>query len=152
MFRRRCKPSSPTGGAPSDTYVELRALALRAESTSVVVDIPVDDGYATLVAMRDDTTSLYLSTGGGTIGAGSHARVAAAAGALRAALVDNLTSFSAGERPDLPPRTAVRFHVSTGAGRYTADVPTGAFWGEVDDPLTPVIATAQDLITAVSSV
>jgi hypothetical protein len=152
MLRRRRKRTPAAAGQPADSYLELRDLALRAASPSVVVDIPVDDGYATLVAMGDDTTSLYLSTGGGTIGAGSHAHVAAAAGALRTMVNDHLTSFSASERPDLPPRTAVRFHVSTGAGRYTADAPTGAFWGEVEDRLTPVIAAAQDLITAVSSV
>src|SRR4051812_27827824 len=37
-----------------------------------------DRGTSTLVALADGTTSLYLSSGGGIIGGGRHARVAAA--------------------------------------------------------------------------
>jgi hypothetical protein len=64
-------------------YSDLRARALQAATTSViphhnghpdvyglVVDIPARGGYATVVALGDNTTSLYTSAGGGTIGAG----------------------------------------------------------------------------------
>lgn len=54
----------------------------------MIIDIPAQGGCATLVALTDNTTSLYTSTGGGTIGAGGHATVASATHALLASAED----------------------------------------------------------------
>lgn len=48
----------------------------------VVMDTTYPNGSATLVSLADGTTSLYLSSGGGTIGAGQHVAVAEATGRL----------------------------------------------------------------------
>ena len=61
----------------------------------VVTDIGHPGGVATVVALADGTTSLYLSTGGGTIGGGGHAAVVAATMALLNAAQRRLA--------DLPP-------------------------------------------------
>src|SRR5207302_10248598 len=74
-----------------DIFMKLRATALgaaeqglpappsdHAHVSGVVIDIPRQGGTATLVAMTDNTTSLYTSTGGGTLVTGNHAPVAAA--------------------------------------------------------------------------
>ncbi len=49
----------------------------------VLMDWNVGGSVATLVAFDDGTVSLYLSSGGGIIGAGAHANVARAAGPFR---------------------------------------------------------------------
>lgn len=46
----------------------------------MVMETGFDSGSFSLVALADGTTSLYFSTGGGTIGAGEHESVRAAAG------------------------------------------------------------------------
>jgi hypothetical protein len=146
-------------------YVGLRQLALRAFDSSavigapdhprvagVVVDIPSSAGIATVVAMADDTTSLYTSTGGGTIGAGAHAPVAVATHRLLAAIDAQLDQFPAGRNDHVPANNFVRFHVWGVAGPAVADVPQDCFWGRARHVLTPVIAATQDVITAISSV
>jgi hypothetical protein len=50
--------------------------------SGLVVDIPVQEGFAAVVALTDNTTSMYTSVGGGTIGAGEHQNVASATQAL----------------------------------------------------------------------
>jgi hypothetical protein len=160
LFRR---PSRRPRGVPGagDTYAALRANALdsagalpapppeHSRVSGVVVDVPASNGYATVVAMTDDTTSMYTSSGGGTVGAGSHAPVSAATHALLTTVDRQLDAFAPGERRDLPPGGTVRFHVLTPAGTATADVPEAAFWGKVAHPLTPVIAATQHVISAI---
>ena len=48
------------------------------DDSGSVIGFPAQGGFATIVALTDNTTSMYSSTGGGTIGAGGHAKVAAA--------------------------------------------------------------------------
>jgi hypothetical protein len=115
----------------------------------VVVDVPSGEDCATVVALADGTTSLYYSSGGGIIGAGDHASVAAAALALLAVVSQHLDGFEDVHDAALPPPSHVRFHVLTPSGRRSADVPEPAFWGEQDDELEPVIAAVQDVIAAV---
>jgi len=86
--QRRDRDGQPADANP---YESLRDLALHAvenglpppgddhpDVSGVVVDIPSGAAFATVVALTDNTTSMYTSTGGGTIGAGEHADVAAA--------------------------------------------------------------------------
>lgn len=116
--------------------------------SGVVVDVPRSGGFATIVALADGTTSMYTSTGGGTIGAGTHAHVAAATAKLLAQVQLNLGFFSAPDDRGLPAASAVRLHVLTPAGNRHADVPEDAFWGRQDHALIPVIAGVQDVISA----
>jgi hypothetical protein len=160
LFRR---PSRRPRGVPGagDTYAALRANALDAGDalptpapehprvSGVVVDVPASNGYATVVAMTDDTTSMYTSSGGGTIGAGAHAPVSTATHALLAAVDRQLDQFAPGGQPTLPPAGSVRFHVLTPEGPAAADVPEAAFWGKLDHPLMPVIAATQHVISAI---
>lgn len=147
-------------------YNDLRAMALRAvesgvlptppaehpDVSGVVLDVPSSGGFATFVALTDNTTSLYTSTGGGTIGTGEHALVAAATHGLLAAVQQHLDSFASSNDASLPPGSTVRFHALSTGGHKTADVPDDAFWGRVDHPLMPVIAATQGLISSIQSV
>jgi hypothetical protein len=147
-------------------YRDLRSMALEAlergalappfpdhpDVAGVVVDIPATGGSATVVALADNTTSLYTSTGGGTIGAGEHATVASATQALLIAVQRQLDGFTAVDDPALPPAGTVRFHVLTTSGRRTEDVPEDCFWGRAAHPLMPVIAATQHVISAIREI
>lgn len=117
--------------------------------SGVVVDIPGSGGFAALVALTDGTTSMYTSAGGGVIGAGQHADVAAATRRLLSVVQEHLGGFPDPDDKGLPPPGEVRFHVLTPSGDRHRDVPEDAFWGEVEHALAPVIGAAQDVLTAV---
>ena len=116
-----------------------------------VVDIPADGGTATVVSLSDNTTSMYTSTGGGTIGAGEHPPVAAATHRLLSVVQAHLGLFTEDDGDDLPTAGTVRFHVLTPAGRRRADAPEEAFWGRGEHELMPVIVAAQEVISAIRS-
>ena len=108
-----------------------------------------EQAVATLVAVADGTTSLYFSTGGGTIGAGAHESVALAsrqwleAGAMfREQLhpvadpplpAPGQTQFVAGHERR-PPPAAVALEEDLGGNRHA---------------LSPLFYAAQEVITQV---
>jgi hypothetical protein len=159
MLRRR----KDDRGSPKDNpYKGLRRMALAAvenglapptsdhpDVSGVVVDIPAQGGYASVVALTDNTTSMYTSTGGGTIGAGEHAAVASIAQQLLVIVQAHLGSFKQRDDGSLPPTATVRFHVLTPSGNRRDDVPEDCFWGRAPHELMPVIAATQELITAI---
>jgi hypothetical protein len=148
----------PSGGA---SYLELRAQALDAVTngllpapgadhprvSGVVFDVRAKGGEVTFVCLTDDTTSMYTSAGGGTIGAGSHAPVAEATHALLAAVDHQLDDFIERDDRDTPPPGVVRFHVLTPTGARTGDVPEDCFWGHAPHAWSPVLTAAQHVLT-----
>jgi len=162
MFRRKATPSSQS---PDQVYDGLRTAALGvteaavgkapAESPDVlgvVVDIPRSGGMASVVALADGTTSMYMSTGGGTIGAGAHEAVVLASHALLATLQRLIEMFPADERVDLPQADMVQITLVTPAGRRRAGVPAAAFWGEEPSTVVELIAAIQDVISAIRGI
>lgn len=143
--------------SPAETYAALRMQALEwkppdgqepGSVSGVVVDVPGQGGYTTVVAMIDGTTSLYTSGGGGLLGGGGRTEVAAASGALfkAATLFANLLTPA---EETLHPRPGyARIFLLTPEGRRVADVSEDAFWGRQRHPLLPVIAGIQGVITA----
>ncbi len=113
------------------------------------MDIPAQGGFATVVALTDDTTSMYTSVGGGTIGAGEHPEVAELTHRLLRVVQAHLGLFGGGEDRSLPPLGSVRLHLLTPSGGRLADLPEDSFWGRAPHELMPVIASIQDLITAI---
>jgi hypothetical protein len=102
--------------------------------------------------MADNTTSLYTSTGSGTMGAGEDPNVATATHRLMTAVQAQLGSFKTGDDGELPPPGNVRFHVLTPLGPRCEDVPEDSFWGRAPHQLMPVIASTQELVTAIGEV
>src|SRR5688500_5073783 len=90
IFGRR--PSKQTATEPGETYLRLRSLALGLRETdpglvgttadepmAILMESGLESGATyTVVCVADGSTSLYFSNGGGIIGAGAHAPVAAA--------------------------------------------------------------------------
>lgn len=162
MLGRKKKPAADGDQSPYEAYTRLRTMALDAvthglpsptryhpDVSGLVVDVPAQGGWASLVAMTDGTTSLYTSVGGGTIGAGAHAPVAVATRRLLSAVQADLDGFLGWSDQELPPPGTVRLHVLSPSIPRTTDVPEAAFWGEVDHPLRPVIVAVHDVLTAV---
>lgn len=113
----------------------------------VVVDIPSDDGFATLVSLTDGATSLYTSTGGGVIGAGEHASVAEATSALLAEAQARLSELAIGDEDAHPLPNHVRFFVLGDDGRRSFDVPLEEFWTPNAGHWAAVVAAAQNVLT-----
>ena len=117
----------------------------------LVVDIPAKGGFVTIVGLADGASSMYTSVGGGIIGAGTQAAVAAATEAALVEVQRNLGLFKNRDDHALPPEGLVRLHVLTSSASRRVDVPEGAFWGREGHELTPVISTVQNLISALSA-
>jgi hypothetical protein len=114
LRRLRGRTDDTSGQRPevAEVYRGLRDTVLSLDPSSVgihhtpdtpnvwglVMDWTVDEAVATVVSLADGTTSLYLSTGGGSIGAGEHP--AAAAASVRALRI------SEGMVDDVPPATS----------------------------------------------
>jgi hypothetical protein len=147
---------------PSDeNYLGLRSIALHSAENGLpppppshpwvsgaVIDIPSEGGFGTLVALTDNTTSLYTSVGGGWIGVGSYSPVAQANDQLLTVLEAHLGEFWIDDNDGFPGEGFARIHVLLPDSRRAADVPVDSFWGKAPHPLMPVIAAIQEVMTA----
>lgn len=162
MFRRRAKHADES---PGDVYLGLRTQALSVTADALggavpehpdvlgaVVDIPSGGGTASVVAMADGTTSMYTSTGGGTIGAGTHVDVAEKTHTLLVTLQRRIDMFPSDDRMDLPLEDLVQITIITPSGRHRASVPVAAFWGEEPSTVGDIIAAIQDVVTAIRQI
>jgi hypothetical protein len=80
-------------------------------------------GIATLAALADGTTSLYLSTGGGIIGGGSHQAVATATRSFLADLEHHLPQLQPDPDTILPATGQVIIRALAYTGRMSAEAP-----------------------------
>ena len=114
-----------------------------------VMELAVEKGTATIVAIADGTVSLYLSAGGGVIGAGRHASVRDAADRFRS-LAGELHGAldSAVDGYPLPDAGEVRFHVTTADEHYSSAAPESAL-RTGRHQLAPLYAAGQDLLTEI---
>ncbi len=142
-----------------DAFDRLRRLALDAagqvagrpelpDVRGVVVDLPGEGGYATIVALADGTTSMYTSGGGGMIGLGAIPAIVESARRLLVAVQEHLGAFTAGDDGALPPSDVVRFHALGVEGAWSVDVADDRFWSEADHPLEGVTDALHALIDA----
>ncbi len=132
-LRRLFGGSSERQQAQADAYNSLRTqvlqltpsvLALEEADASRIIAVLMETylgAVVTLVAVADGTTRLYLSNGGGIIGAGEHEPVRAAAMAFIDTAQDHLAHASLTETFPLPPKKQVRFYFVTGGGVYTVE-------------------------------
>ncbi|HUA28943.1 MAG TPA: hypothetical protein VMC03_08650 [Streptosporangiaceae bacterium] len=103
-------------------------------------------GTATLVALTDGTTSLYLSTGGGVIGAGTNVRVAAATRAFLTAVENDLGLLTPDQGSEVPAEGRVFIRALTYQGRYSAEA-AEADLGYGRHPLSAVFHAGHGVIT-----
>lgn len=108
-----------------------------------MVETGYPNGTATLVCLRDGTTSLYTSSGFGIIGGGAHEAVVHANAALLAALTDELERLPASRDQSLPAvgRTVIRAMTYDGPRAAEDDLGNG------ETSLSPVFHATHGVIT-----
>jgi hypothetical protein len=110
----------------------------------------LETGYptatATLVALADGTTSLYLSTGGGIIGGGGHAQVAAATRSFLTVVEDHLGLLSPDKDSSVPVAGRVIVRALTHQGRYRAEAQEDDL-GNGRHPLSAVFYAGHGVLT-----
>jgi hypothetical protein len=148
----------PGGG----DYQRLRSMALDVEPTTIALpdgepwsgalvaamEIGLRNGIATIVAIADGTVSMYVSAGGGVLGAGGHAAVRAAAERFRTVAAESRGLLDRADGFPLPAAGQVRFHARTADGAYSGEAPEAAL-RTTRHPLAPLYAAGQDLLTEI---
>ena len=140
-----------------DVFHDLRAqvLGLSADEVGLepadggvfgaVMETGFPEGVATLVALIDGTTSLYLSSGGGTIGGGEHEQVAQASIAFVRAVAAEVEQLQPSDDDGLPGdgRVILRALTTDGIRAIEADEED---LGEGRHALSPVFHAAHEVI------
>jgi hypothetical protein len=146
----------------SDVYTDLRSMALGIDPASIqtpaaepwagaavaAMELSVSGATATILAVADGTVSMYLSTGGGTIGAGEHAAVRAEGQRFRTVVADSRGQLVRTAEFPLPRAGEVRFHARVGEDRFTGVAPEAALRAG-RHVLAPLYAAGQDLLTEI---
>ncbi len=122
---------------------------LRGPVAAVVVDIPAQDGYLTIATFADDTTSLYTSHGGATVGAGNYRPVAEATRNLLQTAASHVQHFAEPDPGGWPSAGTVRFHLVLPDGNRYLDLPERVFWGQEDHQLKPFVDAAQGVVSGI---
>jgi hypothetical protein len=112
----------------------------------VVMDMGMSPGTATIVALADGTTSMYTSSGGGTIGAGQHQSVADATRNLISVAQANLQYFDGKHSDKLPKSEHTSITILTTVGTKSLAAATNDF-GYRRIPGSDVFHAANDVIT-----
>ena len=150
------------GRRPSAVYADLRSMVLGLDPASIqmapgepwtgaavaAMELSVGGATATIVAIADGTVSMYLSTGGGTIGAGEHAAVRAEGQRFRTVVADSRGLLVRTAEFPLPRAGEVRIHARIGADRFTGVAPE-ALLRTGRHVLAPLYAAGQDLLTEI---
>jgi hypothetical protein len=116
------------------------------EVVGLLMDTSYPSGAATLLVVADGTVSLYLSSGGGMIGAGARASVAVPARELLAVSKLFRSEFGAASSADLPPAGWTTITLLTPDGRRSVTAPEEDF-GYRRHPASPVFHAAHQVIT-----
>lgn len=117
--------------------------------TGAVMDMPVDVGLATLVALDDDTVSLYLNPGGGMIGAGTHDAVARRAAGFRSELARLQSRLSPATVFPAPAPGYVVFYLLTKTTTLSSGPLMETQVGRDGHPFAAVHRAAHEVIAAI---
>ncbi|HYT71514.1 MAG TPA: hypothetical protein VEK78_09035 [Gemmatimonadales bacterium] len=152
--RRRREPAAQAGPLLRQKILSRAFLADFPPGTPgaprcVIMDWNVSGGVATLAAFDDGSVSLYLSSGGGIIGAGAHDNVARAAVPFREEAQRLLSHMSPVTTFPPPARNhAVIFYVVTDSTTLSSGEMDGAT-ARSGDPFAVLQQKAQALMTEV---
>jgi hypothetical protein len=162
MFGRR-RSKEPSGQpAPVEVFTSLRQNVLDLDPSTVgLAPTPgrprvwgglMDMGYpaqrwASVVVVDDGTVSLYTSSGGGVIGAGTHPGVAAAADRWLSVLDGQLALLPVTDPPGLPAPGQVVIRALLFGGAQHSVTAAEDDLGYRRHPAYPLFHAAQELIT-----
>jgi len=113
----------------------------------VVMETGYSNGIATLVALADGTTNLYLSAGGGSsVAAGTRPAVAAATHALLSTAEASIGNFALDDTDHVPKVGYVRLRLLGWADRRGAEAEEDQI-SQPGHPLAPVFHAAHAVVT-----
>ena len=154
----RSKPLKPPYET-ADIYQSMRSLVLKLKPADIgetdaskilalVMDTGLEEAAFTLSAMADGTASLYLSNGGGIIGAGEHPEGAAAAKTLLVQATGFLAKLNPVRDTPLVMPGMTSIYLVTGKGVFSV---TGrdVDFGEGRHPVSPLFHNAHRLIAVI---
>ena len=157
----RKPPAAQNLPPPAEAYLGLRNLALHVTAENLGMSGAASDAVlallmetvhpgavVTLAGMADGTTSLYFSNGGGILGSGGHAPVAAATRAWLASPTQFKDVMTPTTEFPSPGEGRVRFYLVTPGGVGTAESSESDLRAK-RDPLWPLYFGGQDVITQV---
>lgn len=112
----------------------------------MLVETGYDSGVASLVCLRDGTTSLYFSGGGGIIGGGAHQAVVRANAELFTVAQTYLAALMPSSDRRLPAKGRVVIRALTYSGKLTFEASEDDL-GNGRSSLSPVFHSAHGVIT-----
>jgi hypothetical protein len=101
--------------------LNLEASGARPHVWGVLMELGYSEAVATLAAFADGSTSLYISSGGGMIGAGEHKPVRDEAEKFLMTVQEHIGEFTPTDETPTPSAGRVRFYVRTFASTLTAE-------------------------------
>jgi hypothetical protein len=153
-FRRKPKPdpaAAARGLRDQALAVDAGQLGLRTHEAStwaVLMETGYPNAVATLAVFADGTTSLYLSSGGGVLGAGGHAPVREAAAAMLAVAERFRSVCTPMTTTPYPEPGRVRFYLRTAEGMLGAEADEQEL-GHHRHALSPLFHAGHQVLTAV---
>lgn len=140
-------------------FADLRNQTLTATRTAFGLDVPatpttpwgvvmekgVPEGSYTLVALTDGNASIYLSSGGGSIGGGAHETIRKAAQAMVALAATFQPQATATKEFPLPRNGQTIFYLLTDSGTFTFSASEQAL-GEERHPWSPLFHAGHEVI------
>jgi hypothetical protein len=131
-----------------DQILNLRSMpAAMGGVIAVLAEIGME-AVATIVAVADGSTSLYLSSGGGTIGAGAHKQVAVCALKLLGAADQAQQMMQSVTAYPLPLPKHVRFYIVSSNGVRSAEVLESELQNQAH-VFSPMYRLTHNVITAI---
>ena len=114
---------------------------------AALMEIGMNGSYATVVSLVDGSTSLYLGSGGGVIGAAEQEAVRRASMGFLEAVEKDLDLFEPTHPLPLPAQGEVRFNTRTYEGDLSTAGSEQAIWQDEAHRLRAMYAAGQDVIT-----
>ena len=156
------KPGRPGSPGKRETFQGLRSMVLTLDLATLqmpdgtpwggaavaLMEIGLHKGTASIVAVADGTVSMYVSTGGGVIGAGGHAAVRSVAERFRTVAAESRDQLRRTDDFPLPAAGEVRFGVRTMEGDFSG-VASEAALRTGRHPLAALYRAGQDLLTEI---
>jgi hypothetical protein len=111
------------------------------------MDWNVGNGWTTVVALADGNASIYLSSGGGSVGGGpSHESISAAARRTIAIAAEFQPQMQIAKTFPLPQNEEVTFYLLTDSGVFTSSAPVAEL-STNHHSLSKLGDSVQDIIT-----
>ena len=129
---------------PAD--LNLAPIVARPHVWGVLMETGYEEAVATVAVFADGSVSLYISSGGGIIGAGEHPMVREAAERLLTITEKYVPEFESASQTPLPKTGRVRFYVRTFTATLTADADEKDL-GQHRHKLSGVFHAGQGVIT-----